>query len=96
MNQIICYGPGRYNIYSTVTNGFFFNKSISLKQLVMFIKEEQGAKGLSILPERLKRAHEQGHSSPQEDNLDELLFCNRAGKNETKLTTAECIKQYLS
>lgn len=96
MSKIICHNNGRYNIYNTISDGFCWESSLSLEQLQEWTKEEEGNKGLRELPERLERAHEQGHSLCDEEDLDSFLCCNRAGDNEEQLTTQECIERFLT
>ena len=97
MPGIICHNGGRYNIYSTVSDGFYWESSISREQLEAYTKEEHGDRGLRELPARLERAHKKGHSSlVDNEELDSFLCCNRAGENEAQLTTQECIDKFLS
>ncbi|MFD3435485.1 hypothetical protein [Alteromonas macleodii] len=96
MAQIICHHNGRYNLYNTISDGFRFVSSLSREQLESLIENESGEKGLSELPARLERAHQNGHSSISTESLDEFLCVNRAGENEECLTTQECIKHFLS
>jgi hypothetical protein len=92
---IICHNKGRYNFYSTISDGFRFVESINLKQLQDLIKEEDGTNGLKDLPERLERCYKQG-TSYYGTTLRELIECNRAGENEKNLSYKECIKRFLS
>jgi len=96
MASIICHHKGRYNIYSTISDGFIWTESINLEQLEEYIKEELGNKGLKDLPSRLKRAHGHGHSSIPYCSLGNFLCCNRAGAAEVHLTTQECIERFLT
>lgn len=96
MASIICHHKGRYNIYSTVSDRFKFDSSMNLQELKEYIKEELGRKGLEKLPRRLKKVHKRGHSGFPPDSLTDTLCCNRAGENETTLTTQECIERFLS
>ena len=95
MAQIICHDNGRYNFYCTISDGFRFVESISFEQLVELIKDEGGSHALSDLDDRLDRAHQFGHSARGGESLDDFLCCNRAGENEAKLSTEQCIKQFL-
>lgn len=96
MSEVICHHKGRYNLYNIVSDGFRFVSSISLAQLEHLIEEEKGKKGLAQLPTRLERAHQNGHSAPSDETLDDFLSANRAGENEEFLTTADCIFRFLS
>lgn len=96
MAQIICKNNDRYNIYTTVDDGFIFNRSIDIDELKEFIKERHGENGIMQLPERLKRLDKNGHSAITSETLEQFLICNRAGENEETLSFDQCIKQYLS
>ncbi len=95
--NILCHHKGRYNLYSSIADGFIYNSSISLEQLNRIIEIQYGKTGLSSLPERIERAQKNGHSSRVDDpGLDGFLCCNRAGDNEEFLSTSECIKRFLT
>ncbi len=96
MAQIICHHEGRYNIYHTVSDGFSYSSSLDLDELKAEIKEQFGNNGLSVLEARLERAHANGHSGKSGGSLDGFLCCNRAGEKEARLTTEQCIAQFLS
>lgn len=96
MAKIICHHNGRYNFYCTISDGFTFVSSLSLEQIKTVIEKEQGIKGLYKLPERLERAHRNGHSGISSENLDAFLCANRAGDQEDHLTTQQCISRFLS
>lgn len=95
MTQIICHHKGRYNFYSTISDGFRYVSSLSLEQLTQLIEDEQGQSGIEKLPERLRRAHQKG-SSALNSSLEELIEANRAGDNEEYLSLDECIRRFLS
>ena len=97
MANIICHHKGKYNIYSTIADGFIYEPSIGLNVLNRIIEIQFGKSGVSSLPERIERAQKNGHSSLTDDpGLDGFLCCNRAGDNEEFLSTSECIKRFLS
>ena len=97
MANIICHHEGKYNLYSTIADGFIYESSIDLEQLNYIIDIQLGKTGVSSLPERIERARKNGHSSLTDDSdLDGFLCCNRAGDNEVFLSTSECIKRFLS
>jgi len=93
MSQIICHHDGKYNLYSTVSDGFCYVSALTLDQIKSLTKEEYGNHGMKELIKRLDRAHSTGCSMHNE-TLEELLICNRAGKNEKYLTFDECIKEF--
>jgi len=96
MSNIICHHNGRYNFYTTIADGFCYVSSLSVKQVQEVIKEKYGQDRLNKLPDRLERAHKNGHSGISDETLQEILCCNRAGDNEEHLTYDECIRRYLS
>lgn len=63
MANIICHHEGKYNLYSTIADGFIYESSIDLEQLNYIIDIQLGKTGLSSLPERIERARKNGHSS---------------------------------
>lgn len=96
MALIICHHNGKYNIYTTIADGFIYESALTLEQLKEAIKEQGGNRALERLPERLKRAHKNGHSGNEGGDLDSFLCCNRAGEDEEHLTTEECIARFLT
>ena len=96
MANIICHNKGRYNIYTTIADGFRFESSLDIDQLRFLVKDEHGQHRLDGLEQRLERAHRCGHSALFSESLDDFLCCNRAGKNEAHLTTEQCIAEFLS
>lgn len=96
MANIICHNKGRYNLYSTVSDRFCYVSSLDVNQLFHVIYEKYGNVGIDALPERLERAHKNGHSAITDETLEQLLCCNRAGVNEENLSYQECIDRFLS
>lgn len=96
MSEVICFYKDKYNIYGTVSDGFFFDKGLTLSELVSYIKEEYGNRGLENLPRRLERAHTYGHSGIQGCTLDSFLECNLAGEGQQHISFQECINKFLS
>lgn len=96
MGQLICHHKGRYNIYTTVSDGFYWEPSISLEDLEKYTKDQYGAVGLHELPQRLKRAKEKGVSSHIDKDLSAAIGLNHAGKDGKRLTYNECIERFLS
>ena len=95
-SRVLCHNNGRYNFYSTTSDGFIYASSLSLEQVKSSIKDGFGETGLRRLDARLARAHKNGHSSVEDSNLDGFLCCNRAGDSESFLSTKECIDRFLS
>lgn len=96
MGQILVHHKGVYNFYTTVADGACFESGLTLEQVKSHIKEELGNQGLRNLPFRLKGAQETGTSDIICASLDELLICNKAGKNGRKLTTKQFIDRFLT
>lgn len=97
MANVICHHEGVFNIYSTVSDGFFWESGITEDELTKWYQEEYGKNGLTRLPARLERAKQYGTSAQfPNESLDEFLCCNRAGENEARLTTQECIDKFLT
>lgn len=96
MANIICHHEGRYNLYSTVSDGFCYVSSLDANQLFHVMYETYGDIGVDSLPERLERAHRNGHSAITDETLEQFLCCNRAGDNEEHLSYKECIDRFLS
>lgn len=97
MPSFICHHKGRFNIYSTVSDGFKWENSVDEAQLTEWYTEEYGRRGAEELPPRLQRAKEHGTSSLSwQRSLADLLYTNRAGDNGKRMTIEDCIKRYLS
>jgi len=96
MPQVIIHHEGAYNLYTTIGDGAVFVSAITLKQLTEYISITYGKQGLERLPERLKRAKENGTSSLINSSLSEELCCNRAGENEAHLSNAKFIGKFLT
>jgi len=97
MANTICHHDGRYNIYCSISDGFYWKSSISYDQLKEWYRDEYGRRGMLDFEERVKRAKETGTSCRiDRDGLESFLCVNRAGENESFLSIEECIKRFLS
>ncbi len=96
MAEILCHHEGRYNFYLTVADGFRFVSSLDYEQMVQFTQGKYGETGMRGLPERLERAHKNGHSAWCGGTLEDFLCCNRAGDDEAHLSFDECVSRFLS
>lgn len=94
MAKIICHHEGRFNIYCTISDGFYFVESLDLEQLEYWHQEEYG-RSVDLSP-RLERAITKGSSSIYEQDLESTLICNRAGEQEAHLSFDECIERFFS
>jgi hypothetical protein len=66
---------------------------MSLVDFKIYYQNQYGYDGISELSERLKRVEEKGTSSLIDDNIDDLIRCNRAGEREKRLTKKQLINQ---
>lgn len=96
MPKFIIHKDGAYNIYSTIIDCPEFESALTIDQLKYVISTEYRDSGLSLLEERLSRAHKKGCSSIIYDNLEQCIKYNRAGKNEKSLSFDDFIKKYLT
>jgi hypothetical protein len=96
MANIICHRNGKYNFYTTIADGFCYESALTLEQVREVVKQQSGQNGLDQLPERLERAHKNGHSAMDGGTLEDFLCCNRAGENEAHLSFDECVRRFLS
>lgn len=91
MSNLILHHNGVYNLYSSVSDGPYYDSGLTLERLKEQTKFFYGCEGLSDLPARLKRAHKTGCSSIHGDTLQECVESNSEG-----LSTDEFIAQYLT
>lgn len=91
MPAYIVYKNDVFNIYSTVSDGFYFETGITEKELYRFIRMEQGETAVADLPDRIDRAKSQGSSSLLGHSFEELAECNVIG-----LSVEQCIKKYMT
>lgn len=67
---------------------------MDLDEFKEYYQEEYGKSGMEGLPQRLARVEAVGTSEYSAKSVDETLVCNRAGKNETRLTKAQIVEMY--
>lgn len=79
-----------------IGDGFCYESALTLEQVREVVKQQSGQNGLDQLPERLERAHKNGHSAMDGGTLEDFLCCNRAGENEAHLSFDECVRRFLS
>lgn len=91
MSEVIIYHEGAYNIYSSISDGPFFESGLTLDQLKQFIKDEYGTQGLRDLDTRLEKAHKNGSSGLRGSTLRETISSNAEG-----LFTEQFIQKYLT
>lgn len=96
MSEILCHHNGKYNFYSTIADGFIYERGLTLDEVNLITNTFYGEIGSLNLSKRLERAHKNGHSALSGESLEEFLCSNRAGDNEKELTYQECIDRFLS
>lgn len=94
MSMIICHHNGKFNAYTTVTDGFCFKSYITEEQLRSYYEEAYGLNSMFDFEQRLIRAKEKGVSSHIHSSLKDFLYYNRAGENEEHLSYEECLKLF--
>lgn len=73
MPRVIIHHEGVYNEYTTVSDGPCWESGLTLEQLQMITKEEDGNNGLRVLEERLVRAHKKGTSCVLDKDLEDTV-----------------------
>ena len=64
------------------------------EELIAWWGEEYGKQGVRNLGPAIARAEEVGTSSHRSPSVEEMIICNRAGVDETRLTEAEIVAMY--
>ena len=82
-----------YLEYSSVCDAPITN-GMNLDEFKEYYLEEYGRSGMEGLDQRLARVELKGTSEYNAESVDDTLVCNRAGKNETRLTKAQIIEMY--
>jgi hypothetical protein len=59
------------------------------------IQKHHGLSGLRDIDARLARCRHRGHSMHCATSLEEELNCNRAGRDETRMTVAQMVQYFL-
>jgi len=67
---------------------------MGLEEFKEYYREEYGRNGSEGLEQRLARVEAKGTSDYSDKGVDDTLVCNRAGKNETRLTKQQIIEMY--
>lgn len=97
MAEYILHHKGKYNLYSTASDRFRFERGVTRQQLEAFTLTQKGEAGLKVLSKRLERADKNGHSClDYGETLESMLICNRAGDGWKSLSTEECIERFLT
>lgn len=94
MGQFIVKLAGRYIVWSTVVDAPV-TYGMTLDELREHVQQRDGSNGLAALASRLERVEQYGTSSPHHESPDEVMWLNRAGRNETALTKAQIIEHYI-
>jgi hypothetical protein len=96
MGQLILHHNGAYNLYSTISDGPYYESALTLDQLREAVKEEAVARAMEELERRLERAHQFGCSCGYGTTLTERIQGNRAGPDDTRLSPEKFIAQFLT
>ena len=92
---VIVHNKGKYNIYSTISNSFFFDSSMDENELRAWYKAYYGYNSMFNFEQKLIRAKEKGLFFPINDSIEDLLSSNECGKNKKYMPINECIKIFL-
>lgn len=85
-----------YNIYSTVSDGCWFESGLALEELKEWYASEYGKSGMADFDLRIERCLQKGTSSLIHDSLKNCVRCNRAGPKESRLQFSDFVNQYLT
>jgi len=100
MSDIICHHKGKYNLYCTCSDGFYFSEAITLGDLKSYLRSEAINRAIREyerdIPQRLERAHKQGHSHRRNQTLEDFMCVNRAGDDEAHVSIEHIIENFLS
>lgn len=78
-----------YLVYSSICDAPI-TEGLTLDKLVEWYKDEYGKRGLNYIKSRLDTINATGTSSlDEEEDINSVILCNRAGPNECKLTLEE-------
>lgn len=91
MAAYIVHKDGVYNIYTTVSEGFYFESGLTINELFDYIRASQGQIGVDQLPERIERSIIQGSSSKMGYTFEDLAACNAE-----RLSVDDCVEKYMT
>ena len=93
----IVHRDGAFNMFSTISDTFAFERALTRSELEAWYLTEHGRRGMDELPGRIERAIATGGSGHSLfDGLDWMLATNRAGENEARLSEDECVRRFLT
>jgi hypothetical protein len=92
MGKYICHKDGIFFEWSTIVDAPVTN-GMTEKEFRAYYKDEHGRRGLLGLEDRLQRAIERGTSGFAGESLENLIFNNRAGPDETTATLEDIMQQ---
>lgn len=85
-------GP-RYLEYSSVVDAPV-TWGCTRKEFEAYYRKEYGESGMQDLASRLERADGKGSSSHLDKSIEDAICCNRAGRDESRLTLEQLIEFY--
>ncbi len=95
MPTVIIGHKEKYNMFSTISDGCYFEEGATEDELREWYQAEYGKSSMAEFENRLKRCKEKGTSSQIDPDLESVICCNRAGKDEAFVPYEEFIKKYL-
>lgn len=94
MSRSIIKIKDQYLVWSTVSDSPV-TIGMSQNEIEQWTLEQYGKQGLEKLPDSLARADAKGCSALDDDfDLEAILLCNRAGKDETHLSEDQIYQYY--
>lgn len=85
-----------FNVYTTVSDGCYFESGLTLEQLREWYQFGYGNRIMLDFDERIERCMVKGTSSLIDNSLEECVSLNRAGPRETCLSFQEFVDKYLT
>jgi len=99
MATTILHHNGAYNIFTSISDGMYWEEALTLDQLKEWYKEENGNQGLHELVGRLERAHKTGSSNRDGETIEDCYESCKYGCNgdtTNGLSYDEFILRYLT
>jgi hypothetical protein len=85
---------GKYIVWSTISDSPT-TYGMTRDELVAFIREEDGRRGVEELERRLERVEAKGTSAFNDDGADDTIWLNRAGPGETIMHRDEIVEFFV-
>lgn len=85
-----------FNVYTTISDGCYFESGLTLEQLKEWYELEYGKRGMLDFDLRIGLCMAKGTSSLIDDSLEECVRSNRAGPRESRLKFKDFVEKYLT